>query len=96
MSMYFLSLFIPYIVKEVVNRKARTRRHTELSIKSAARRLSLGELRYLLEQLDRQMCVIQDSDLLQVLTVTLIIQLHISISSFPLAHIHPYSFTHPY
>lgn len=60
-------LFCPLIiVKEVVNRRARTRRHTELAIKSAARRLTLKDLSDLLQQLDGLVCHVNDSDQLQV------------------------------
>ena len=57
---------LPLTVKEVVNRRARTRRHTELAIKSAARRLTLSDLSELLVRLDDLVCHVSDSDQLQV------------------------------
>jgi len=49
-----------------VNRKARSRRHTELAIKSAARRWNLTELGQFIEQLDSLPCTFPETDQLQV------------------------------
>ena len=61
-------LIIPlrFAVKEIVNRKARTRRNTELANKSAARRLTMAELDDLMSQLEDLACVIKDAKHLEV------------------------------
>ena len=55
-----------FAVKEIVNRKARTRRNTELANKSAARRLTMAELDDLMSQLEDLACVIKDANQLEV------------------------------
>ena len=57
---------ITLAVKEIVNRKARTRRNTELANKSAARRLTMAELDDLMSQLEDLACVIKDAKQLEV------------------------------
>ena len=64
---YTVTLYYIYnTVKETVNRRARSRRHTELAVKSASRRLTLADVTSLVTQLQTLPCCIKDSEQLEV------------------------------